>query len=53
MDKTVEDELADILFVLICIANQTGTNLDAAFAENLIKKTNRDASRHHNNEKLK
>ena len=40
------DELADVLFVLICIANQTGVDLQAAFDENLQKKTSRDANRH-------
>ncbi len=49
----LEDELADVLFVLICIANQTGVNLEDAFQKNLIKKTNRDSSRHLNNTKLK
>ncbi len=51
--KDLEDELADVLFVLICIANQTGVNLEAALQKNLIKKTNRDSSRHLNNTKLK
>jgi NTP pyrophosphatase (non-canonical NTP hydrolase) len=49
----LEDELADVLFVLICIANQTGVNLEDALQKNLIKKTNRDSSRHLNNNKLK
>ncbi len=49
----LEDELADVLFVLICIANQTGVNLEDALQKNLIKKTNRDSSRHLNNTKLK
>ena len=49
----LEDELADVLFVLICIANQTGVNLEDALQKNLIKKTNRDSSRHLNNIKLK
>jgi len=49
----LEDELADVLFVLICIANQTGINLEDALQKNLIKKTNRDSSRHLNNSKLK
>jgi len=49
----LEDELADVLFVLICIANQTGVNLEAALQKNLIKKTNRDSTRHLNNTKLK
>lgn len=47
------DEMADVLFVLICLANQTGVDLDAAFAKNLEKKTSRDRDRHRNNEKLK
>jgi NTP pyrophosphatase (non-canonical NTP hydrolase) len=49
----LEDELADVVFVLICIANQTGVNLEAALQKNLIKKTNRDSTRHLNNTKLK
>mgnify|MGYP001025003573 CR=1 FL=1 len=47
------DEIADILFVLICISNQTGVNLETAFNKNMEKKTTRDQSRHINNEKLK
>ena len=47
------DELADVLFVVICLANQTGVNLTDAFHKNLAKKTNRDKERHENNEKLK
>ncbi len=46
------DELADILFVLICIANQTGTDLTEALERNLEKKTSRDRSRHRDNPKL-
>ncbi len=46
------DELADVLFVLICLANQTGIDLTAAFQENLTKKTSRDAQRHQDNKKL-
>ena len=46
------DEMADILFVLICLANQTGVDLTKAFEQNLLKKTNRDKDRHQNNEKL-
>jgi NTP pyrophosphatase (non-canonical NTP hydrolase) len=46
------DEMADILFVLICLANQTGVDLTKAFEKNLLKKTNRDKDRHQNNEKL-
>ena len=47
------DEIADILFVLICISNQTGVNLESAFNKNMEKKTSRDQTRHINNEKLK
>lgn len=47
------DELADILFVLVCLANQTGVDLQAAMDANLAKKTVRDAQRHRNNPKLK
>ncbi len=46
------DELADVLFVLICLANQTGVDLEQAFEANLRKKTERDADRHQNNPKL-
>ena len=46
------DELADVMWVLICIANQTGIDLTAAFEANLAKKTERDNKRHLNNEKL-
>src|ERR1700733_8552597 len=54
-DKTKElsDELADVLFVLMCIANQTGVDLTEALQKNLDKKTKRDGERHKNNEKLK
>jgi NTP pyrophosphatase (non-canonical NTP hydrolase) len=51
--KDLGDEMADVLFVLICLANQTGINLQEAFDKNLAKKTERDATRHLNNEKLK
>ena len=51
-DKELSDELADVLFVLICIANQTGVNLTDALQKNLDKKTKRDGDRHKNNEKL-
>lgn len=51
--KALGDELADVLFVLICIANQTGIDLTEAFTKNLAKKTARDATRHVTNEKLK
>ena len=47
------DEIADILFVLICISNQTGVDLESAFNKNMEKKTSRDEKRHINNEKLK
>ena len=46
------DEIADVLWVLICLANQTGVNLTEAFQRNLEKKTNRDKDRHKNNPKL-
>jgi len=46
------DEMADVLFVLICLANQTGINLTEALKKNLDKKTKRDAERHRNNKKL-
>ena len=48
----LSDELADVLFVLICIANQTGVDLNAALKANLAKKTMRDVDRHRNNAKL-
>jgi NTP pyrophosphatase (non-canonical NTP hydrolase) len=53
-DKEVDlgDEMADVLFVLICLANQTGIDLTAALEKNLDKKTKRDANRHKENEKL-
>lgn len=51
-NKDLGDELADVLFVLICIANQTGIDLEEALKKNLEKKTNRDHDRHKNNEKL-
>jgi NTP pyrophosphatase (non-canonical NTP hydrolase) len=49
----LDDELADVLFVLICIANQTGVDLTEAMKQNLDKKTKRDHDRHRDNEKLK
>jgi NTP pyrophosphatase (non-canonical NTP hydrolase) len=52
-NKDLGDEMADVLFVLICLANQTGIDLEEAMRKNLDKKTNRDSDRHHNNEKLK
>jgi NTP pyrophosphatase (non-canonical NTP hydrolase) len=51
-DKNLADELADVLFVLVCIANQTGVDLDEALIRNLAKKTERDAERHRDNPKL-
>ncbi|MES2732779.1 MAG: nucleotide pyrophosphohydrolase [Bacteroidota bacterium] len=51
--RELADELADVLFVIICLANQTGVNLTEALHKNLEKKTQRDADRHRNNEKLK
>jgi NTP pyrophosphatase (non-canonical NTP hydrolase) len=53
LDYHLEDEMADVLWVLTCMANQTGVNLNDAFRRNLLKKTERDAFRHKNNEKLK
>jgi len=47
------DEMADVLWVLICLANQTGVDLNEAFLKNMEKKTNRDRERHKNNSKLK
>ena len=47
------DEMAVILFILICLANQTGVDLESALEKNLEKKTNRDKNRHKNNEKLR
>jgi len=52
LDKNLADEMADVLWVLICLANQTGVDLTDALQKNLEKKTNRDAERHQNNEKL-
>ena len=53
IDKDLADEMADVLWVLICLANQTGVDLNEAFRKNLEKKTKRDKTRHLNNEKLK
>ncbi|HLO59297.1 MAG TPA: nucleotide pyrophosphohydrolase [Bacteroidales bacterium] len=50
--KSLGDEMADILFVLICLANQTGVDLQTAFEKNIEKKTTRDQMRHRNNPKL-
>lgn len=49
----LEDEMADVLWVLVCLANQTGVNLTEALENNFIKKTQRDVNRHKNNPKLK
>jgi len=51
--KDLGDEMADVLWVLICLANQTGVDLTKAFQQNLEKKTIRDKERHHQNPKLK
>ncbi|WP_375417079.1 nucleotide pyrophosphohydrolase [uncultured Hymenobacter sp.] len=51
--RELGDELADVLFVVICLANQTGVDLTEALRRNLEKKTRRDSQRHQNNEKLK
>jgi NTP pyrophosphatase (non-canonical NTP hydrolase) len=51
-NKDLGDEMADVLFVLICLANQTGIDLTEAFRKNLQKKTERDFDRHKNNTKL-
>lgn len=51
--RLLADEMADVLWVLICLANQTGVDLTDALQKNFEKKTNRDAERHQNNEKLK
>ncbi|MDE3743695.1 nucleotide pyrophosphohydrolase [Maribacter polysaccharolyticus] len=52
-DKDLGEELADVLFVVLCLANQTGVDLEAAFDKKMAIKTKRDHDRHHNNEKLK
>jgi NTP pyrophosphatase (non-canonical NTP hydrolase) len=52
-NRDLGDEMADILWVLICLANQTNVDLTAAFAKNMAKKTERDHTRHQQNEKLK
>ncbi|WP_294178175.1 nucleotide pyrophosphohydrolase [uncultured Coprobacter sp.] len=51
-ERDLGDEMADVLWVLLCLANQTGINLTEAFKKNLLKKTNRDKERHINNPKL-
>ncbi len=52
-EKDLGDEMADVLWVLLCLANQTGVNLTEAFEKNLQKKTERDRERHRDNPKLK
>jgi NTP pyrophosphatase (non-canonical NTP hydrolase) len=52
-NKDLGEELADVMFVVLCLANQTGINLQDAFVKKLDLKTKRDHDRHHNNEKLK
>ena len=52
-NKDLGEELADVIFVVLCLANQTGIDLQAAFDNKLNIKTERDHDRHHNNEKLK
>lgn len=52
-DVNLADEMADVLFVLICLANQTGIDLTDALSKNMAKKSIRDANRHKDNEKLK
>jgi NTP pyrophosphatase (non-canonical NTP hydrolase) len=52
-DKDLGDELADVLWVVLCLANQTGVNLTEALKQNIEKKTSRDGSRHKDNPKLK
>ena len=51
-NRNMADEMADILWVLLCLANQTGVDLTEAFAKNMEKKTQRDKERHWKNEKL-
>lgn len=52
-NKDLGEELADVIFVVLCLANQTGVNLEKAFHEKLKLKTSRDHDRHHQNKKLK
>ena len=53
LEVKLEEEMADVLFVLVCLANQCGVDLDKAFQAGMKKKTERDSSRHENNDKLK
>jgi NTP pyrophosphatase (non-canonical NTP hydrolase) len=52
-NKDLGEELADVVFVVLCLANQTGIDLQASFDKKMDLKTNRDHDRHHNNDKLK
>jgi NTP pyrophosphatase (non-canonical NTP hydrolase) len=52
-EKDLGEELADVIFVVLCLANQTGVDLQAAFDQKMEIKTKRDHDRHHNNQKLK
>jgi NTP pyrophosphatase (non-canonical NTP hydrolase) len=52
LQANLADEMADVLWVLICLANQTGVNLTDAFEKNMLKKTQRDSTRHLENDKL-
>lgn len=52
LENNLADEMADVFWVLICLANQTGINLEEAFQKNIDKKTKRDAKRHKENDKL-
>ena len=52
-EKDLGEELADVIFVALCLANQTGVDINAAFEKKLKKKSERDHDRHHNNSKLK
>lgn len=52
-NRNLGDEMADVLWVLLCLANQTGVDLTEALQKNFEKKTNRDAERHQQNDKLK
>lgn len=51
-EKDLADEMADVLWVLVCLANQTGVDLEDAIQKNIAKKTSRDKNRHKNNQKL-
>jgi NTP pyrophosphatase (non-canonical NTP hydrolase) len=53
LEKNLADEIADVFWVILCLANQTGVNLTRAFENNIRKKTMRDMDRHRNNDKLK